>query len=118
MATFTALAIFFVSFAGLFFVIGKKIPLLLTFPSNGGLGIADLKKRVKERLQGFHLVKLVSSPEIFLQTLLSKVRVYALRLETKMSDWLIRLRKKSQQEKSQEETKKFASNFWDKLKKK
>ncbi len=118
MPTLVALAVFFIGIAGLGYIIGKKIPILLTFPSNGGLGIADLKKKLKERLENFHLVKLLSSPEIFLQTLLSKARVYLLRLEKKTSDLLMSLRKKSQEEKTEEETKKFASNFWDKLKKK
>lgn len=117
-ATLIALAVFCISIAGLAYIIGRKIPMLLTFQSDGGFGFSAIKNRAKDWVKHFRFVKLVSSPEVFLQTLLSKTRIYLLRFEKKTSDWLISLRKKSQEGKAGRETKKFTTNFWDKLKKK
>lgn len=86
------------SLAGLVYMIGRKVPLLLNVPVEA------------EETKVF---KWFSSPEIFLQALLSKVRILALRLEQKANDLLVGLRKKSQ-----EESKKFTHGYWKELKRK
>jgi hypothetical protein len=97
-----ALILFLGSFAGLIYMIGKKLPLILALPI-----------KEKEGLIEFKVPKFVSSPELFLQKLVSKARIFSLRAEAKTSDWLVKLRKKSQ-----EKNGKFSSSYWDKFKKK
>ena len=97
-----ALILFLLSLAGLIYMIGKKLPLILALPI-----------KEKEGLIGFKVPKFMSSPELFLQKLVSKARIFSLRAEAKTSDWLVKLRKKSQ-----EKNDKFSSSYWDKLKKK
>ena len=97
-----ALILFLGSFAGLIYMLGKKLPLILALPVKG-----------KEGLIKFKVPKLVSSPELFLQKLVSKARIFSMKAEAKTNDWLVKLRKKSQ-----EKNGKFSSTYWDKLKKK
>lgn len=111
--TFFALAVFCIGVAGIGYIAAKKIPVLLEFPVEKGIDIPELAKKAKHRIANLHIMKIILSPEIFLLTLLSKMRVYALRFEVKMSEWLMQLRKKSQ-----EQSKKFSKKYWDQLKKK
>jgi hypothetical protein len=97
-----ALILFLLSLAGLIYLIGKKLPLILALPI-----------KEKEGLIGLKVPKLVSSPELLLQKLLSKARIFSMKAEAKTNDWLVSLRKKSQ-----EKNDKFSSSYWDKLKKK
>ncbi|TSC55993.1 MAG: hypothetical protein Greene071421_12 [Parcubacteria group bacterium Greene0714_21] len=80
----------------------KKLPLILAVPIKKKGGLAEFK-----------VSKLLSSPEIFLQKLVSKARIFSMKAEAKTSDWLVSLRKKSQ-----EKNGRFSSNYWNKLKKK
>lgn len=100
--TIIALILFLGSFAGLIYLIKKKLPLILALPV-----------KEKEGLIGFKVPKFVSSPELFLQKLISRARIFSMRAEAKTNDWLVKLRKKSQ-----EKNGKFSSSYWDKLKKK
>lgn len=101
---------FFSSLAGLVYILRKKVPLLLALPENTEESLVGTLKSGVNNVKAF---KLFSSPEIILQTLLSKVRIFALRLEQKANDLLVGLRKKSQ-----EESKKFTRGYWKELKRK
>lgn len=112
--TIIALILFLGSFAGLLYLIGRKLPLILALPPKGKEGLMEfLGNGVRSSLQNSEVSKLVSSPELFLQKILSKARIFSLRAEAKTNDWLVKLRKKSQ-----EKNGKFSSSYWDKLKKK
>jgi len=100
--TLIATILFLGSLAGLIYLIGKKLPLILALPVRG-----------KERLIEFKVPKFMSSPDLFLQKLVSKARIFSLKAEAKTDDWLVKLRKKSQ-----EKNGKFSSTYWDKFKKK
>lgn len=112
--TFIAAIVFLSSFGGLFYMVAKKLPLLCALPQGEKEGLSTfLSQKVKTRIQNFEVSKLVTSPDLFLQKLLSKARIVSLKTEMKTNDWLVRLRQRSQ-----EKGEKFSSNYWDKLKKK
>ncbi|OHA67060.1 MAG: hypothetical protein A3C82_02280 [Candidatus Wildermuthbacteria bacterium RIFCSPHIGHO2_02_FULL_47_12] len=101
------------SLASLGYVVGRKIPLLLQFPAKQeGDSAREIFRNTKKKLQGSAPFKIVSSPHIILQTLLSKARIFSLRTENKTSQWLESLRKKAQAKKAA-----FADDYWEQLKK-
>ena len=110
MATTIAFVTLVSSLACIVFMIGRKMPLLLNAVAETD---ESLMSTLKNGVEDSKVFKWFSSPEIFLQTLLSKVRIFALRLEQKANDWLVGLRKKSQ-----EESKKFTHGYWKELKRK
>lgn len=114
MGIFIGLGIFLLSFAGIIYVLGRKIPVLLNLPPEPPGEEKEVVEKLKERLLNLRFAKLLSSPELFLQTLLSKIRILALRLEAKTGELLANLRKKSQKKNNN----RFSENFWDKLKNK
>ncbi len=114
MANAIALIIFTGSFAGLFVILWKKIPLLLAFPKEFATPVRQVfTEKIKKYFRDTQFGKMLSSKELFLLTLLSKIRIIFLRLEGKTNDSLINLRKKSQLKTDQ-----FTKEYWDKLKKK
>ncbi len=98
------------SLGGIVYLIGRKVSLLLSVPAETD---ESLMNTLKNGVGDSKVFKWFSSPEIFLQALLSKVRILALRLEQKANDLLVGLRKKSQ-----EESKKFTEGYWKELKRK
>ena len=98
------------SLGGIVYLIGRKVPLLLNVPLKTD---ESLMSTLKNGVGDSKVFKWFSSPEIFLQAFLSKVRILALRLEQKANDLLVGLRKKSQ-----EESKKFTEGYWKELKRK
>ncbi|MBI1971579.1 MAG: hypothetical protein HYS52_01915 [Candidatus Wildermuthbacteria bacterium] len=105
-----ALALFAGSILGLLYFSIQKIPLLLGLASER----QEFLRGVRGRIANGKIAKFVSSPEMFLQALLSKIRIFALKIEGKSADWLMRLRKKSQEKNGAQ---KFSETYWDKLKK-
>ena len=102
-STIIALILFFGSLAGLIYLIRKKLPFILAVPVKRKEGLIDFK-----------VPKFVSSPELFLQKLVSKARIFSMKAEAKTNDWLVKLRKKSQEKNGNH---KFSEHYWDKLKK-
>lgn len=100
------------SFIGIGTIILRKIPVLLTVPKaptekkEGNL-ILNLKKRW-EKINPFKNF----SAEIFLQKVLTKIRILALRTDTKTFNWLQKLREKCLKKKIDEN-----DNYWEKIKK-
>jgi len=108
--------ILFGSFLGLGIIIWRKIPVLVKLPETpagrtnliSGRRIGALKLKEKVRILNFS--KLFSG-EVFLQKLLSRIRILTLRTDNKTSSWLQKLRE-SQKKKFKEN-----DNYWDEIKK-
>ena len=96
------------SFLGILLIIFRKIPVLAEFPEEAG---PSLFSKLKEASQKLNIFKDFST-EIFLQKILSKIRILSLRTDNKTSNWLQRLRKRSQQKKLEENDK-----YWEEVKK-
>lgn len=113
MQEITASIALFVSLASLGYIVGRKIPVLLTFPARQeGESVREIFQNTKEKIQDSVLFKAVSSPSLLLQKLLSKARIFSLRTENKTSQWLERLRKRSQEKKAL-----FSEDYWKQLRK-
>ncbi len=100
--------VFIVSLVILTVIVFRKIPLLLELPET-----ASFQFNWKEWLVKVRDVLPVGnfSFEIFLQKIFSKIRVLALKTDNKTSNWLQRLRKRSQKKKFNEE-----DNYWQEIK--
>ena len=111
-----ASVILLLSTAGLLYFAVKKIPVLLTYPAReeGNSQRDYLKKFIAGVRDSKHLHR-VSSPDIFVQNVLSKTRIAALKTENKTGQILESLRKKSQEKNGNS---KFSDGYWKKLKKK
>jgi len=89
--------IFLVSVAGMIFVLGKKVPALIELPQNGGIGlkkpqmIANVQNKIKDH--HFHLFE----KQMLLHKFLSFIKVWTLRIETKIDKLLHGIRKKAQE---------------------
>jgi len=106
-----ATVIFLGSIFGMGVILFRKIPVLAELT----LEITEEKEGIFSRLKGkiknlFPLKS--SSPEIFLQRILSKIRILALKTENKTSTILERLRTRKMEEKENEN-----DNYWEELKK-
>jgi len=113
MQEITASIVLVTSLVSLGFIIGRKIPFLLKFPARQeGDSVRELLYNTKKRVQGLAPLKVIFSPHVLLQTLLSKARIFSLRTENKTSQWLESLRKKAQEKKAA-----FADDYWQQLKK-
>ncbi len=111
MQEITALITLFLSLASLGYVVGRKVPLLLTFPvQQEGDSMKEIFQKAKGKVQDSVLFKAVSSPSLLLQKLLSKARIFSLRTENKTSQWLEKLRKRSQEKKAL-----FSEDYWKQL---
>ena len=96
------------SLGGIIFILYRKIPLLLALPQEQ----VKMGNFIKEGIQ-----KITSSqtfkPEKIIDTTLSKARTLVSKTETQTTQWLEKLRKKSDQHKE-----KFSESYWDRLRKK
>jgi len=111
MVELIALIIFFGSFMGISAILYRKIPLLAELPETSE--DFKLKRRfllLKEKIKNFK-TKLPSF-YIVLQKILSKIRILTLKLESKISNWLQKLREKSTKQKENE---KYWTNFKDSI---
>lgn len=104
--------ILFCSLLGMGAIILRKIPVLVELPEvikkpSGEPFWPKLKRKIKNTsgLKSF-------SYEIFLQKLLSRIRILTLKTDNKTSNWLQRLREKSKKNKFQEN-----DNYWEEIKK-
>jgi len=103
-----ALIVLILSLFGLGFIILRKIPLLLELPettsSESGFKLLFQKIKNLNPLKEF-------SGELFLQKILSKIRVLTLKTDSKTSNWLRRLREKSLRKKNGEK-----DDYWQEIK--
>ena len=84
-----------VSFLGLAFLILRKVPELKEMPEpEWSFFKKDLRKKIKERTKEV-LKENSNTLEGVLHKVLSKIRILSLKVDKKVSDWLIKLRSRS-----------------------
>ena len=110
MTELIAIIILVFSLLGMGVIILRKIPILVTLPEvvpkkKKESLISRLKKEIK-KINPFRNF----SYEIFLQKILSKIRILSLKAENRTFNWLQKLREKSKKEKENDD-------YWQKLKK-
>lgn len=104
------------SLIGIGVILFRKIPVLVKLPdysSSNVLIFFPVKwcKNLKEKIKNISFFKSFSS-EIFLQKILSKIRILSLKVENKIAFWLQKLRERSLKKKNLEN-----DNYWEELKK-
>lgn len=94
--------ILIISLVGMIVIIKRTMPFLveLSFEED------------KPGLWGKFKNKNFFSKNLFLQKVLSKIRILVLKTDNKTSEWIKRLREKSKENKT-----KFSDSYWDKLRK-
>ena len=104
----TALIITIASFLILVFFVFKKIPKIKEAPEAEAI---FLKKELKEKIK-VETKKVTRQSANFLEALLhkflSKVRILSLRVDKKLSDWILKLRERSK--------KKKIDSYWSEIK--
>jgi len=104
------------SVVGLLYFAVKKFPVLLTYPQKEeGSSPKNDVKRFVAGVRDSKAMRQVVSPDMFLQNVLSKTRIAALKTENKTGQILENLRKKSQ---AKNGNSKFSEDYWKKLRKK
>ena len=107
-----AIIILFGSFLGMGVIISRKIPVLVELPEvPARANWKDILSKLKEKIKVLNPFKSFSH-EMFLQKLLSKIRILSLKSENKIGNWLQELREKSQKKKFKED-----DNYWEEIKK-
>ena len=108
-----ALVLLVVSALGLGVMIRRKIPLLRIYTVNSESNLKGAVNKLTDRLKENTMLKDILTPEILLQRILSKIRIFALRTEAKSSEYLESLRRRAQEKKQQ-----FSENYWGQIRKK
>ncbi len=107
-----AVLILFGSLLGVGIIVFRKIPILVTLPKTSKKSSAgSLFLKFKKTIQNISFLRSFSF-EVFLQKILSKIRILTLRIENKTGNWLQLLRERTQKRKNQEN-----DDYWKKLKK-
>ena len=97
MVQLIAFIIFLVSFFGIVFILYRRIPGLIKLPQDGHHGlkkpefISKIEKKIKDT--HFHFFE----KQMFLHKLLSKTKIWVLKIETKIDNLLHGIRKKAQE---------------------
>ncbi len=105
-----ALIILLIGLIGMGVIIYRKIPVLAELPETSAQAKENLLVRLKNKVFNISFVKNFSFA-LFLQKILSKIRILTLRTESKTADWLQKLREKSQKKKNFDN-----DNYWQELK--
>ncbi len=105
-----AIFILIISILGISVIIFQKIPLLLRIPEipASSFSLKRSVDKLKDKLpfKNFSL-------ELFLQKILSKIRILTLKTDNKTSTWLTKLRKRAIKKKKSVED----DNYWQEIKK-
>ena len=101
------------SLLGIAVILFRKIPALAELPEVSAESFNWKKPilKLKEKTKTLNPFKSFSS-EIFLQKILSKIRILTLRTENKTATYLQKLRERAQKKKIEEN-----DNYWEKIKK-
>lgn len=110
MAEIFALVVFILSFFGMLLIFFKKIPILISLSPNTQDSQENLFLKLKNKTLEIRFLKSFSSG-VFLQKILSKVKILTLKTENKTSYWLQQLRKNARKKKEIEN-----DNYWKELK--
>jgi len=89
--------IFILSLIGIGIIIFRKIPVLITLPSESSYQKEGLISGLKEKIKKINPFQNFSY-EIFLQKLLSRIRILTLKTENKTFNWIQKLKEKTQLE--------------------
>jgi len=106
-----AIIILAVSFLGMMVIIFRKIPALVELPVLPQKKACPLFSKLKEKIRVIHPFKSLSS-EIFLQKILTKIRIISLKTDNKTFNWLQKLRERTRKKKIGEN-----DNYWEEIKK-
>jgi hypothetical protein len=108
-----AVIILFGSLSGMGVIVFRKIPALVGLPEIPAAEInwGGIFLKIKEKIEILNPFKSFSR-EVFLQKILSRIRILSLKSENKTGSWLQKLREKSQKNKFQEN-----DNYWEEIKK-
>ena len=107
-----AIIILFGSFLGMAAIISRKIPVLAELPEVPARAIRkDTLSKLKEKIKVLNPFKSFSY-EIFLQKLLSKIRILSLKTDNKTFNWLQKLRERAQKKKTEK-----SDTYWEEIKK-
>jgi len=98
------------SFLGIGTIVFRKIPVLLTLPEIS-TERESLISKLREKIKKFNPFRNFSY-EIFLQKILTKIRILSLKADNKTFNWLQKLREKYQKKKIKEK-----DNYWEEIKK-
>ena len=99
------------SFLGMGIIVVKKIPLLVqlpVFPQKRGFSLGE---KIKNKITEISSLKSFSWKKL-LHKVLSKLKILALKIETKAEKYLQKMREESKKEKQN-----LSDNYWQKLKK-
>jgi len=108
----TAIIILVGSLFGIGAILLRKIPVLIELPETSAeFNLKESLLKLKEKIKFLKHLK-IPAYEIFLQKILSKVRILTLKTESKTSNWLERLRQREIKKKNY-----FSDNYWQELKK-
>lgn len=101
------------SFLGILVIVYRKIPILaeLQETAKPTHSWKNLSRGILQKLGRIKPVKNFS-PELFLHKILSKVRVLVLKIDTKTSSWLHRLRERAKKKKMAQ-----IDNYWQEIRK-
>ena len=97
MVELIALGIFFVSAIGAAFILLRKMPILADLPKNGHHGFKkpELAARAEKKIKELHFH--FFTKQILLQRILSKLRLWVLKIERSVDVRLHGIRKKAQE---------------------
>lgn len=97
MLQLVAFIIFSVSLLGIVFILFKKIPVLVSLPQNGHHGIKknEFILNIEKKIKDFHFK--FFHKQVFLHKVLSFIKVWTLKIETKIDVLLHGIRKKAQE---------------------
>ncbi len=107
-----AFILLILSGAGIGILLKKKIPLLLQFPREENKNLAYYVGQATERAKEYPAVSQILTPELLLQRVLSKIRVWSLKVESRASSELETLRKRALEKKE-----KLSENYWAQIRK-
>lgn len=113
MAELIATIVLFSGLIGMGAILFRKILVLVQLPETPtGPGFRDKILKIARKFRNLKFFKIfkISSSEILLQKILSKIKILTLKMEGKTECWLQKLRKKSQ-------TKTENDQYWQKIKK-
>ncbi len=110
MADLTAFFILIVSFAGLVFLISRKLPALADLPEAPAMPAS--RENLIDIKEGKPFSKNISLNNV-LQRFLARIRILILKTDNKTSTWLTRLREKSRHKNQAAEE----DNYWQEIKK-
>ncbi len=95
MAEVIFLIIFIISLGGIFFIMARKVPVLVQLPQNGG--VFEKGKIASKTEEKIKFVYDLFKKQILLHKFLSWVKCLTLRIETRIDSLLHKIRKKAQQ---------------------